>query len=261
MTPLELLRARRDVEDPPAERALRIGARVAGVGVAALAATSRLRRLRGASDAGAGRERTLVLRDAARRALQLHGLALEVAGPLPVGPALLASNHVSWLDPLVVASVLPCVPISKRDVSRWPVVGALARDLGVVFLDRGDAGSGARVLRHAEAALASGLAVLNFPEGTTTRGESVLHFRPGLFGVARRAGVPVVPIALAYDPVELAWVGEDAFLPHWLDLAGSRRARALVRVGAPIAPDTFASAAELARAAHAAVAESLRTLR
>jgi hypothetical protein len=73
-------------------------------------------------------------------------------------------------------------------------------DLGVVFVARGDAHSGARALRSAEAALAGGLPVLNFPEGTTTSGRSVLPFRSGVFGLARRTAAPVVPIALAYDP-------------------------------------------------------------
>jgi 1-acyl-sn-glycerol-3-phosphate acyltransferase len=106
-----------------------------------------------------------------------------------------------------------------------------------------------RALRSAEAALAAGLPVLNFPEGTTTAGRSVLPFRPGVFGIARRSGVPVVPVALAYDPPELAWVGEDAFLPHWLALAASRRARAFIRWGTPIAVDIHGSAVDLARAA------------
>jgi lyso-ornithine lipid O-acyltransferase len=165
---------------------------------------------------------------------------------------------VSWLDPLVVASLLPCVPISKLDLSGWPVIGSIARDLGVVFVSRGDALSGLRVLRRAEAALAHGLPVLNFPEGTTSTGESVLPFRKGLFGIARTARVPVVPIAIAYDPPELAWVGDDSFLPHWLQLAGARRARAFVRLGPPISLPAHARALDVARAAHAEVSRLLQ---
>lgn len=261
MSPLELVRVSWDPPDGIGERATRVGARVAGLSVTTWAAAGRLRRLRGSSGRDGARERALVLRDVARRALQLHGVELTLHGALPLGAVLLASNHVSWLDPLVVASLLPCVPISKLDVSGWPVVGSLARELGVVFTERGNARSGVRVLRMAEAALANGLAVLNFPEGTTTSGQEVLPFRKGLFGIARAAGVPVVPIALAYDPPELAWVGQDSFLPHWLGLAGSRRARAFVRLGTPIDPGAHADAAELARAARTEVACLLEELR
>lgn len=257
MTPLELVRARWDAPGPRTERLVRASTRVAAMGLTTIATATRLRFLRAASVRDGARERALVLRDAARRMLELHGIELDACGPLPLGPAILAANHVSWLDPLVVASLLPCVPISKADVSAWPVVGGIASELGVVFVSRGDARSGMRVLRATQVALEHGLPVLNFPEATTTTGGSVLPFRKGVFGVARSAGVPVVPIALAYDPPELAWVGDDKFLPHWIKLAGTRRARAFVRVGVPIPASAYGSALELARSARAEVARLL----
>jgi 1-acyl-sn-glycerol-3-phosphate acyltransferase len=182
--------------------------RVAGLGLTTLATAGRLRTLRSMNDREGARERALVLRDAARRVLELHGVELEVDGPLPLGPAVLASNHLSWLDPLVVASIVPCVPISKADLSGWPVFGTIARELGVLFITRGDPRSGVRLLRAAESALVQGIPVLNFPEGTTTPGETVLPFRKGLFGVARTLDVPVVPVAIRYlvgmDVVEVS---------------------------------------------------------
>jgi 1-acyl-sn-glycerol-3-phosphate acyltransferase len=258
MSPLELVRVRWDAPEPSARRLARTGSRVTGVGLATVVTAARLRLLRAASIRGGARERALVLRDVSRRMLELHGIEIDTSGPLPFGPAILAANHVSWVDPIVIASLLPCVPISKADVSTWPVVGGMARELGVVFVARGDPRSGMRVLRATQAALANDLPVLNFPEGTTTAGGSVLPFRKGLFGVARSEGVPVVPIALAYDPPELAWVGDDAFLPHWLKLAGARRARAFVRWGVPLPASAYGSALELARSARAEVARLLR---
>jgi 1-acyl-sn-glycerol-3-phosphate acyltransferase len=259
MSPLELVRRISwDAPDPKAERLARAGSRAAGMGLATIATAVRLRLLRGASIREGARERALVLRDVSRRMLELHGIELDASGPLPLGPAILAANHVSWLDPLVIASLLPCVPISKADVSDWPVVGTFARELGVVFVTRGDTRSGMRVLRATQEALGHGLAVLNFPEGTTTIGNYVLPFRKGLFGIARSAGVPVVPIALAYDPPELAWVGDDAFLPHWLKLAGARRARAFVRLGVPIPASACRTAGDLARTARNEVSRLLR---
>lgn len=258
MTPLELVRVRWDAPGTATERLTRTGTRVAGVGLAALGAAGRLARLRNATVRDGARERALVLRDVSRRILELHAIELTASGPLPLGPAVLASNHVSWLDPLVVASILPCVPISKVDLSGWPVIGSIARDLGVVFVSRGDPMSGLRVLRLAEEALAHGLPVLNFPEGTTSTGASVLPFRKGLFGIAHAARVPVVPIAIAYDPPELAWVGDDSFLPHWLGLAGARRARAFVRLGPAILLPAEARAHDVARAAHAEVSRLLQ---
>jgi 1-acyl-sn-glycerol-3-phosphate acyltransferase len=227
-----------------AERSWRVTSRAAGTLWLAASTAARLERL---GPGASSLDRALVLRDGARRALALHGLEVVVEGSPPEGPALLAANHLSWLDPLVVASAVPCIPISKADVARWPVVGRLAHGLGVIFLSRGDIRSGARVMREADDAFRRGLPVLNFPEGTTTDGATVGTFRRGLFGVAGRAGVPVVPVALAYQPRDLAWVGDQTFLPHWLALAARAGGRAFLRFGRPLpasaSPEALAAVA------------------
>lgn len=238
---------------PPAVRAARAGARLAGLGVATVVAARRARALPGRRERDGARERARVLRDAARRVLELHGVAVEASGPIPAGPALLAANHLSWLDPLVIASAVACTPVSKLDVARWPVIGSIARDLGVVFVSRGDPASGARALGAMTQALEHGVNVLNFPEGTTTAGDRVLPFRSGGFGLALRVGVPVVPVALSYDPTSLAWVGDATFVPHYLALAARPGARARLRLGAPILPAPGVRAAALASAARAEV--------
>ena len=123
----------------------------------------------------------------------------------------------------MVAAHVPCAPISKLDVRGWPVVGRLAGRLGVIFYDRGNRSSGVEVLREAELALRDQVALLNFPEGTTTDGAGVAPFHKGLFGLAQRLGVPVVPVALRYQPADLAWTGDATFMPHYLRLAARGR--------------------------------------
>ncbi len=247
MSPLHLVAA----GVPAAARATQ---RIAGTGAAAVSARARLGALRERAFApDARRERARLMHDLCSGVTALHGLEVHVEGGIPWGPCVVASNHVSWLDPIILCGLAPCVPISKLDVSGWPVVGSLARELGGLFVDRRDARSGARVLRGAARALEDGLPVLNFPEGTTTRGDRVLPFRGGVFALARSAAVLVVPVAIAYDPPELAWVGDDTFLPHYLRLAGSPGARARVQFGSPIASRSYATAAELAAAARARV--------
>jgi len=229
-------------------RLARAGARLAGVGATALATATRLRRLRHEAGPDArARGRALALQDASREVLALHGIHAAASGAQVPVQSVLVSNHVSWLDPLVIAAHVPCVPVSKADVSAWPLIGTLARNLGVVFVSRGDAGSGAQALRS----------VRNFPEGTTSDGEGVLPFRPGLFGFALRAGAPIVPVAIRYEPRSLAWTGDDSFLPHYLALASSQGARVSVRFGAPLRPSPGASPRAVADEARARVAALL----
>lgn len=193
----------------------------------------------------------------ARAMCEAHAIEPYVAGALPSGPAVFVANHVSYVDPLILAALVPSIGIAKAEVAAWPVLGARLRDLGVLFVRRGDAHSGARALRGAIAALRSGASVLNFPEGTTTHGHDVLPFHRGIFGVARITGAKVVPVRVGYEDARVAWVGDETLLPHYVMLARSPRVVVRVRVGRAIDPRRTSSAEELARRAHEAIAAPL----
>src|SRR5579864_3343716 len=49
----------------------------------------------------------------AQKLLAIHGVELRCMGPRPTAPAILVSNHVSYLDPLVVSATTPCIAIAK----------------------------------------------------------------------------------------------------------------------------------------------------
>jgi 1-acyl-sn-glycerol-3-phosphate acyltransferase len=193
------------------------------------------------------RARAALLHETCVRVCELHGFSVEVEGAPPSGPCLLVANHLSYIDPLILGSLSPCVPVAKAEIAGWPIVGAGAQALGVLFVKRGDAWSGARALRSSLRSLQAGVPVLGFPEGTTSHGGDVLPFYRGLFGIAARARVPVVPLALRYDDPQAAWVGDTWFLPHYLRTAMRPQTRAFVRVGEPMDPsgaaDTLADAA------------------
>jgi 1-acyl-sn-glycerol-3-phosphate acyltransferase len=191
----------------------------------------------------------------ARAILAAHGVTVHVSGSPPHVPAILAANHLSYLDPLVVSSVAPCISIAKGETSEWPLIGRGLQALGVLFVRRGDSYSGAVVLRRALRALHGGAVVLNFPEGTTSDGREVSAFRRGCFGLAALAGVPVVPTRIVYEDARVPWYGGQTFLPHYWRLAGASRVIARVFFGSPLSPSaadwpgTATSLAERARRA------------
>lgn len=157
-----------------------------------------------------------------------HDLEVSVRGEVPRGRALIVANHVSYLDPIAILPVCPAIPVAKGDVASWPIVGAVASQLGVLFVQRDDPAERVATLRRIHDRLVLGAAVLNFPEGTTTRGVHVAPFWRGTFGIAQRLDVPVIPVALRYRDPELAWCGQATFLPHyWRTL---RRARVEVAI-------------------------------
>jgi 1-acyl-sn-glycerol-3-phosphate acyltransferase len=176
----------------------------------------------------------------------MHGVDTTVHGRVPSGPCVLVANHLSYLDPLVIVTHAPALAIAKREVADWPLVGEPMRKLGVLFVDRGNATSGARVLLEAKRRMHEGASMLAFPEGTTTRGDRVLPFKRGVFGLARLANVPVVPVTVRYDAPDAAWVGDAAFLPHYVRTTSRPTTRVSLRFGAPIEPHAFESAEALA---------------
>lgn len=190
----------------------------------------------------------------------LDGLEVDVTvtGRAPSAPALLVSNHLGYLDPLLVLAEVDAIPIAKSEVAGWPFVGGRVRALGAIFVDRDSVMGRARALLAATRALACGLSVLNFPEGTTTRGDVVLPFRRGLFGVAQALRVPVVPIRVDFEDPAHAWVGDETFFPHLVRLAAHRRPRAFVRFGEPMAERPGESPRALADRARALVESMAR---
>ncbi len=217
----------------------------AGLRIGALARLAlRHRRVSVPADtAEAIRVRAAVLRGCCSTMVLAHGIRPRVLGRPPAGPTVIVANHLGYLDPLILAALVPCAPIAKREASRWPLIGPALSQMGLVFVDRGDARSGARALRGARRALEAGVSVLVFPEGTTTHGDEVLPFRRGIFGVARHLGVPVVPTALSFADRSCCWVGDAPFAPHYARLAARRTLSLVIRFGEPQAVQGHASLA------------------
>jgi len=167
-----------------------------------------------------------VFRQWARGSARVLGARVEVEGSPPSPPFVLASNHLGYVDIMILASQIDCVFVSRADVATWPVVGYLVRMVGTIFIDREAKRDIPRVLDLVDENLAHGRGIVIFPEGTTSDGSTVLRFRPPLLEAAARSGLPVRCVSLTYRtlpgsaPANLAvcWWGEMTFWAHVLRL-------------------------------------------
>jgi 1-acyl-sn-glycerol-3-phosphate acyltransferase len=189
----------------------------------------------------------------ARAILSVHDVDVRISGPRPTRPSVIVANHLGYLDPLVIAAAIPCIAIAKGETRSWMLIGTGLEGLGVLFVRRGDAHSGAVVLRKVARALGQGAMVLNFPEGTTGDGSAIGAFRRGVFGMKRIAGADIVPARISYDDDRVPWYGGVTFMPHYWKLAKVPRVVARVRFGEPISSHPDETAADLARRARDAV--------
>jgi 1-acyl-sn-glycerol-3-phosphate acyltransferase len=116
------------------------------------------------------------------------------------GPAIIACNHISYLDPLTNGDALVRAGrrprfLAKEDLFRIPVVGGALRGAGQIPVSRGTRDRSS--LDRAVAALGRGEVVVVYPEGTVTKREDGLPMegKTGVIRLAVATGVPITPIA------------------------------------------------------------------
>ncbi len=149
---------------------------------------------------GSGRAYAWHARLWARLALALNLVRVSVSGTgnVPAGPAIFMSNHQSNFDILALLSSMPCQLhwIAKKELFDIPVFGPSMRRGGYIPLDRGDGRKALRSVDEAAATIRNGKSVVMFPEGTRSRDGNLLPFKRGGFILARKAGVPVIPVTI-----------------------------------------------------------------
>ena len=173
-----------------------------------------------------------------RVACRVLGLRIRVHGMLETArPLLIAANHASWKDILVLGSVADVVYIAKSEVRGWPVFGVLARLQATIFVEREQRQKTGDQVDEIARRMTDGEIVVLFPEGTTSDGNQLLEIKTSLFGAAASAVphapagvVHIQPVSIAYTGVHgmamgrfhrpiAAWPGDIELLPHLLGVA------------------------------------------
>ncbi|MFL6734263.1 MAG: lysophospholipid acyltransferase family protein [Sphingomicrobium sp.] len=148
-----------------------------------------------------------------RSAARIAGADVRVVGPKPKPHSLLLSNHVSWMDILVLSSATGCAFVSKDRLGH-PLIHWLADQNRTIYVDRAARKAVGSQVDTIRAALARRQPVALFPEGTTGPGDHLLPFRSALLGAVAPLpeGAWVQPVAIDYGPLhrEIAWFHEPA---------------------------------------------------
>jgi 1-acyl-sn-glycerol-3-phosphate acyltransferase len=139
-----------------------------------------------------------------RLALAVVGLRYVVDGAEHMldRPAVYCVNHTSNVEPpILFAALRRLVPrlaiLYKRELRALPILNLGFDLVGFIPIDRGNREQTTKALDTAVRRLNAGTSFLVFPEGTRSRSGQLLPFRKGAFVMAMRAGVPLVPIAIA----------------------------------------------------------------
>lgn len=192
----------------------------------------------------------------------------DVAQPAPV---LFASNHVSWLDAIVLGSLIQGSFVVRHEVAEWPVLGLLSRLQRTLYIER-------RWRRTKDdrdlmtERLRQGSNLFTFPEGTSSDGFRVLPLKSAFFVLAETpvGGRPVLvqPISIGYRKLNnmpvarrsmpnFAWVGDEHFLRHLWRYLQAGPGEVVVEFHPPVTLGQFASRKELAQFCQTAIAQGL----
>ena len=192
------------------------------------------------------------------RLLKVLKVRIQISGVAPQAPFYLVSNHLGYLDILVLSSQLDAVFVAKAEVLGWPLLGPLCKSMDTIFIDRSLRRDISRVLGETRRALERGDGVVVFPEGTSTGGDEVRRFLPSLLATPASLLQPVHFASLAYstpagEPAArraVCWWDNMTFPDHFWRLMGLSRIDVRLTFGdrALVNEDRKQLAAELWRA-------------
>jgi 1-acyl-sn-glycerol-3-phosphate acyltransferase len=187
-------------------------------------------------------------------------------------PVLILSNHVSWLDIIIIGARAPVVFVAKSEVAKWPVFGWLAKLQRTIFVERERRQKTGATAQEIGDRMLSGDAVVLFAEGTSSDGMRVLPFRSALVGSVHHAlgdsthhkEITVQPMSIAYVgfgglPVgrafreNVAWYGDIDLIPHFIGILSSGAIDVVVSWGEAVAYDMSADRKTITRNAENAV--------
>ena len=137
-----------------------------------------------------------------RNIMRLAGSRVEVRrapGFDPARTSLFICNHVNLFDPFVIYSAIPQFLRGFELESHFkiPVYGWMMGRFGNIPVPDAPSREGLEIMRErAKVALDSGISLIAFAEGSRTRDGHVQEFKKGIFGLAQKFGIPIVPVSI-----------------------------------------------------------------
>lgn len=183
---------------------------------------------------------------------------------------LIVSNHLSYLDVLILSSRFPSCFVTSKEVKATPFLGQIVSLAGCLFVDRKDKRNLRGEINELRDALNYGLNVTVFPEATSTNGDGVLRFRRPLFESSLATGKPILPLTINYQTIShkdvsyknrdlVCWYGDMDFFPHFMKVLEQKEITVEVIVAEAFKPEII-PAIELALRSHQIVSHSFKSL-
>ena len=133
--------------------------------------------------------------------IMLFGLKIISDGKISTQANAFVSNHISFLDIIVLNSIIPSNFIAKSEIKSWPIIGHLAGKTGTIFIKRGDTEDNDSVINIMREYIAKDKNIIFFPEGRIGDGIKVRKFHSKLFNSVSKTNSNLQSIFIRY-PVD-----------------------------------------------------------
>lgn len=167
------------------------------------------------------------------------GVTIKIEGSPPEPPFFLVSNHLSYIDIPVYYYALKTTFVAKSEIKHWPLVGPMARTLGIIFIDRNRRSDVHRVNSKIAENINENQGVILFPEGRTSPGDEIRRFKPSLLQHPVDADFDVHYAVIRYETGEqdrpardsVCWWQDISLMEHFIGLASNRSITATITFG------------------------------
>jgi len=129
------------------------------------------------------------------------GITVQATGVPNTDSTLFISNHITWLDILIIGQIIPAHFLAMIEVKSWPIVGWLATRAGTLYISRGNKIAATTAIEDVGQILKSKHNVIIFAEGRVTDG-NIRKFHSRLFQSAIDSRSQIQPIALRYPSAD-----------------------------------------------------------
>ncbi len=161
--------------------------------------------------------------------LKILGIKVKVIGKkTSLRPLILAGNHTSYIDIIILGSIMPICFIAKQEIKSWFLFGFLAKMQNTIFIKRKNFKT-LENIKNINKGLDFESAVVLFPEGTTNSGKKILNFKSSFFNLFESNNtLGLQNFSLCYTHVnsmpidnrtrpQVSWYGDMNIVTHLLN--------------------------------------------
>lgn len=162
--------------------------------------------------------------------LKVLGIKLKLLGEKSnIRPLVLVGNHTSYLDIIILGSIMPISFIAKEEISNWFLFGFLAKMQNTIFIKRKNYKT-LESLKNINKTLDTNSVIVLFPEGTTNAGKKILNFKSSFFNLFENNNtLRLQNFSLCYTHIndmpidnrtrpQISWYGDMDIISHLSNL-------------------------------------------